>query len=136
VKVHLKKIGNCKFECLNEDGQKVIMDGPPSIGGNNEGVRPMEMVLMGLAGCSAVDVIHILNQGKIQLKDLIVDVIGDRVDGIPSVFNKIHLNFKAEGDFPVKKLERAVSLSMEKYCSVAKMLESSVEITFESSLNN
>lgn len=135
MKVQLKKIGNCKFECVNSDGQIVVMDGPPSIGGNNEGVRPMEMVLMGLAGCSAVDVIHILHQGKVELKDLSVDVVGERVEDVPAVFKKIHLDFKAEGDFPLKKLERAVALSMEKYCSVAKMLEGSVEITFQFSLN-
>jgi putative redox protein len=99
------------------------------MGGKNEGVRPMEMILMGLASCSSLDVLHILHKGKSEVTNLEVDVKAERANAIPAVFTNIHLHFKAKGDFTTEKLERAINLSMEKYCSVTKMLESTVNIT-------
>jgi putative redox protein len=95
----------------------------------------MEMVLMGLAGCSALDVIHILEkQQKEPLEDLVVTVRGARADATPAVYTDIALHFEASGPIDAHKFERAVKLSMEKYCSVTKMLEKSATITFTTSL--
>lgn len=129
MNVNLKLISGCKFEGTNTLGNKAIIEGPPDLGGKNEGVRPMEIILMGLAGCSSLDVLHILKKGKAEVENLEVDVQAERADAIPAVFTKINLHFKAKGSFTTEKLERAISLSMEKYCSVTKMLESTVKIT-------
>jgi putative redox protein len=129
MEINLKYISDCKFEATNAEGCIVLLDGPPDLGGKNQGLRPMEMILTGLAGCSALDVLHILQKGKEELKSLIVQVKGERAKEIPAVFTKIHLHFKGNGSFSGQKLERAIQLSMEKYCSVAKMLEPKVSIT-------
>ena len=129
MNINLKLISGCKFVGTNALGNTAIIEGPPDLGGKNEGVRPMEIILMGLAGCSSLDVLHILQKGKAEVLDLEVDVQAERANAIPAVFTKINLHFKAKGNFTVEKLERAISLSMEKYCSVTKMLESTVKIT-------
>ena len=129
MNVNLKLVSGCKFEGTNSLGNKANIEGPPDLGGKNEGVRPMEIILMGLAGCSSLDVLHILKKGKAEVDNLEVDVQAERADAIPAVFTKINLHFKAKGSFTKEKLERAISLSMEKYCSVSKMLESTVKIT-------
>jgi putative redox protein len=118
VEVKIGRVRGALFEATNASGQKALIDGPPELGGQGEGVRPMEMVLMGLAGCSALDVIHILEK---QQKE-------------PAVYTDIALHFEASGPIDAHKFERAVKLSMEKYCSVTKMLEKSATITFTTSL--
>lgn len=111
------------FEATNEEGAKLELDGPPNLGGDSAYFRPMQTVLAALAGCSAIDVIHILvNKQKEPLEDLDVEVEATRSESIPAVFTDIHVTFRASGDIAEKKLMRAVSLSMEKYCSVSKML--------------
>jgi putative redox protein len=127
--INLKLVSGCKFEGTNSLGNKVVIEGSPDMGGKNEGARPMEIILMGLASCSSLDVMHILQKGKAEVLNLEVDVQADRADAIPAVFTKINLHFKAKGSFTIEKLERAISLSIEKYCSVTKMLESTVKIT-------
>lgn len=113
----------------NDAGRTIALSGSPDIGPSDDGVRPMEAVLLGLASCSAVDVQLILQKGRHTLTHLDVWVDAERADAVPAVFTKIHLRFEAAGDFPASKLERAVALSHEKYCSVARMLEPDVEIT-------
>ncbi len=135
VEVKIGRVRGALFEATNASGQKALIDGPPELGGQGEGVRPMEMVLMGLAGCSALDVIHILEkQQKEPLEDLVVTVRGARADATPAVYTDIALHFEASGPIDAHKFERAVKLSMEKYCSVTKMLEKSATITFTTSL--
>ena len=135
VEVKIGRVRGALFEATNAGGQKALIDGPPELGGQGEGVRPMEMVLMGLAGCSALDVIHILEkQQKEPLEDLVVTVRGARADATPAVYTDIALHFEASGPIDAHKFERAVKLSMEKYCSVTKMLEKSATITFTTSL--
>lgn len=129
MKVGIKLVSGCKFEATNERGNVTYVEGSPDMGGKNEAVRPMEMILIGLAGCSSLDVLHILQKGHHTVNILDVSVDGERVDAIPAVFKKIHLHYKARGDFNAEKLERAIQLSMEKYCSVTKMLQSTVQIT-------
>ena len=131
MQIALRRVRGALFEATNPAGQKALIDGPPELGGQGEGVRPMEAVLIALAGCSAMDVIHILEkQQKEPLEDLDVDVVGQRADAIPAVYTDIELRFAASGAVDPHKLERAVRLSMEKYCSVAKMLQPTATITY------
>jgi putative redox protein len=133
--VALRRVRGALFEATNEAGQKCLLDGPPELGGQGEGVRPMEAVLAALAGCSALDVIHILEKKqKEPLEDLDVDVRGHRADATPAVYTDIELVFTASGAVDVRKLEHAVQLSMEKYCSVARMLAPTVNITWRAVL--
>lgn len=127
--INLKLVSGCKFIATNAMGNQAVIEGPPDLGGKNEGVRPMEIILMGLAGCSSLDVLHILQKGKAEVTFLEAEVKGERANAVPAVFTDIHLHFKAKGSFSVEKLERAIALSMEKYCSVSKMLEPTVKIS-------
>ncbi len=111
-------------------GHTVVMDGPPDHGGRNMGIRPMEMLLLGIGGCSSFDVMDILEKGRHQITDCKTEVTAERVDTVPSVFSKIHLHFMVSGKtLKPAVVERAVKLSAEKYCSASIMLSQSVEIT-------
>ncbi|NQZ57908.1 MAG: OsmC family protein [Lentisphaeraceae bacterium] len=129
VEVKLKRLSNCKFEAINSDGNTAIIDGPPALGGQNEGVRPMEMVLMGLAGCSSMDLLLILGKQRQNPEEIDVTIKGTRVDDVPAVYSDIHMHFDVSGEVSEKKLQKAVELSVDKYCSVVKMLEPTVKIT-------
>lgn len=130
--IELTKKGNFHFEALNEGGQKVNLDASPAIGGENKGARPMELLIMGLGGCSGIDVINILKKQKIELEDLKIKINAEREpDAIPSLFQTIHVNFAFKGEVDKNKAERAVALSMDKYCSVAKTLEKTAKITYD-----
>jgi putative redox protein len=128
TEIKLKRIEGLKFEAINSIGKTAILDGPEKIGGNNDGLRPMEMLLIGLAGCSSFDIIHILNKGRQDVQDFEVEVKAERADAVPAVFTKIHVHFKVSGGLSEKRLEQAVQLSMDKYCSVSAMLGQSCEI--------
>lgn len=118
------------FVAQNEQKNEVHMDASPAIGGQNKGARPMEMLIMGLGGCSAIDVISILNKQKITVEGLSIEIDAEREkDAVPSLFTKIHVSFIFTGPLDQNKAERAVALSMEKYCSVAKTLEKTAVIT-------
>jgi putative redox protein len=135
MEVKLSRVRGGLFEATNSTGQRTLVDGPPDLGGQGEGIRPMEMLLAAMAGCSALDVILILEkQQKEPLTDLNVTVKGTRADAVPAVYTHIAVHFEATGAVDAHKLERAVKLSMEKYCSVAKMLEKSCEISFTTSV--
>lgn len=113
-------------------GHTVVMDGPPDHGGRNIGIRPMEMILLGVGGCSSFDVMDILQRGRHNIIDCVAEITAERVDTIPSVFSKIHLHFKVTGqDLKEAVVARAVKLSAEKYCSASIMLGKSVEITHD-----
>lgn len=110
----------------SESGHKVVLDGA------NPGTAPspMEMVLLSAGTCSAIDVVSILEKARQSVDDVSVEIEAQRAETVPKVFTSIHLKFVVEGkDVAAKHVERAVSLSADKYCSVAKMLEASVEIT-------
>ncbi len=104
-------------------GHAVVMDGPPDHGGRNMGPRPMEMILLGVGGCSSFDVVDILQKGRHDIIDCTAELTAERVDAVPAVFSKIHLHFKVKGrNLSVAAVERAVKLSAEKYCSASIML--------------
>jgi putative redox protein len=104
-------------------GHSVVMDGAPEAGGRNMGVRPMEMLLLGLGGCTAFDVVSILRKSRQQMVDCEVELEAERAEDIPRVFTKIHVHFIVRGkNLDEKKVARAVELSADKYCSASRML--------------
>lgn len=135
MKIHLKRLNeNYHFETKNERGDVVHLDNKSEP--NPQGASPMELLLMGIAGCSSIDIVMILKKQQLEMTNLEMDVEGFRVDGaIPNVFKRIHLKIFIDGDIPENKAKRAVDLSLEKYCSVAKMLEKTAEISSEIILN-
>lgn len=119
----VKWIDGRMFVGESGSGHTLVMDGPPDHGGRNLGPRPMEMILLGVGGCSSFDVIDILEKGRHAVTDCCVELKAERVDAVPSVFSKIHLHFKVTGkDLSSSAVERAVRLSAEKYCSASIML--------------
>jgi putative redox protein len=113
-------------------GHAVVMDGAPEFGGRNLGMRPMEMLLLGLGGCSSFDVVLILQKSKQQVLDCEVLMEAERADKDPKVFTRIHLHFVVSGrNLSPEKVERAVKLSAEKYCSASIMLGKTAEITHD-----
>ncbi|MFN1835414.1 OsmC family protein [Balneola sp. MJW-20] len=121
------------MEAANEEGGKIRMDGNTQIGGLEGGMSPMQMLLAAIGGCSAIDVISILEKQKQTLKDLSVEVDGDKekTKAGYSEYKSIHLHFRLSGDLDPKKVERALELSITKYCSVSKALEKGSEISYD-----
>lgn len=132
MKATVKWVDGRAFLGESGSGHTVVMDGPPDHGGRNIGIRPMEMILLGVGGCSSYDVMDILQKGRHEVLDCIVELTAERVDTIPSVFSEIHLYFKVTGkQLKESVVERAVKLSAEKYCSASIMLGKSVKITHD-----
>ena len=132
MEVKLKWVDGMMFLGESESGHAVVLDGPPEIGGRNMGIRPMEMLLLGMGGCTSIDVMQILQKGRQNITDCIAEISADRVDTIPKVFSKIHVHFIVSGkDLKETVVARAIKLSAEKYCSASIMLEKSVEITHD-----
>ncbi|OEY65734.1 OsmC family protein [Marinobacter sp. X15-166B] len=124
MKASVTWTGNASFKTTSGSGHSVQLDGPPDHGGQNLGPRPMEMVLMGLGGCSAFDVMSILQKSRQNVTDCTVALSAERADAIPAVFTKIHLHFTITGHALKENLvKRAVNLSAEKYCSASIMLQ-------------
>ena len=117
-------VDGAMFVASSGSGHRVVMDGPPDHGGKNLGARPMEMVLMGLGGCTAFDVVDILKKSRQPVRDCRVDLTAERADAVPAVFTKIHIHFVVSGSgLAPKQVARAVALSATKYCSASMMLE-------------
>jgi putative redox protein len=132
MKARVKLIEGVSFAGQSESGHTVVMDGAPEAGGKNLGVRPMEMLLMGLGGCSAFDVVMILRKSRQQVTDCVADLDATRADTDPKVFTKIHVHFTVTGkSLDPKRVEQAVKLSAEKYCSASIMLGKVAEITHD-----
>lgn len=111
-------------------GHSVIIDGAPEAGGRNLGFRPMEMMLLGLGGCSAFDVMHILKRGREHVTDCVVEIDAQRAQTDPKVFTQIALKYIVTGrGLDRKKVERAVALSAEKYCSASAIMAKTAEMT-------
>ncbi len=127
------------FEAENETGSKVQMDADVKIGGANLGARPMELLLMGLGGCSAIDIVSILKKQKQKINNFNIEIEGEkekREGEETSLFSKIIMHFFLEGEIELSKAERAAKLSVEKYCSVGKTLElAGAKIDYKISVN-
>lgn len=123
MQARIKWVENAAFVGTTGSGHGLLIDGPPDIGGQNLGVRPMELMLLSVGACSAVDVVHILKKGRQAVADVQVEVKGERTDTDPKVFTRIHLHFIVSGvGLAQGTVERAVKLSAEKYCSASIML--------------
>jgi putative redox protein len=116
----------------SHSGHSITMDGPPEIGGENLGVRPMEMLLLGVAGCTMIDVVTTLKKMRQDLTNCETKLSAERADEHPKVFTDIHIQFIVKGqDLDPKKVEKAITLSAEKYCSASIMLGKTASITHD-----
>jgi len=132
MKAVVKWLDNMSFVGESESGHSVVMDGPPESGGRNLGVRPMEMVLLGMGGCTAFDVVLILQRQRQEITDCYVELSSERAEEVPKVFTKIHVHYVVKGkNLNEKRVARAVDMTAEKYCSVSIMLAKSVEVTHD-----
>lgn len=124
MQAKVKWVDGAQFLGESGSGHSVVMDGPEDHGGRNTGVRPMEMLLLGLGGCSAFDVMNILTKSRQAVTDCHVELSAERAEGVPSPFTKIHLHFVVTGRaLKENQVKRAVELSATKYCSASIMLE-------------
>ncbi|MBE0436145.1 MAG: OsmC family protein [Methylomicrobium sp.] len=132
MEAKVKWVDGVMFVGETGSGHAVVMDGSPDHGGRNMGARPMEMILLGLGGCSSFDVVEILRKGRNDIADCRVEITAERAESIPSVFTKIHLHFVVTGrELKANAVERAIKLSAEKYCSASIMLGKTAEVTHD-----
>jgi len=132
LKACIKWVENALFLAESGSGHAVVMDGPPESGGKNLGVRPMEMLLIGMGGCASFDVVHILRKGRHDVRHCEAFLEADRADADPKVFTRIHLHFVITGKGLTETVvERAVKLSAEKYCSASIMLGKTATVTHD-----
>lgn len=127
----IKWVDNAMFLGESGSGHSVVMDGPADHGGRNMGVRPMEMLLIGMGGCASFDVMSILKKSRQDVLDCRAELSAERADTVPAIFTKIHLHFVVSGkNLKEKQVAKAVELSATKYCSASIMMEAAgVEVT-------
>ncbi len=132
MKCRVKWLDHMTFVGESGSGHAVVMDGAPEHGGRNMGFRPREMLLLGVGGCTAFDVVSILKKSRQAIVNCEVEIDSDRAEQIPKVFTRIHIHFIITGNSldPVK-VEKAVNLSADKYCSASKMLGKTAEMTHD-----
>jgi putative redox protein len=132
MKARIKWVENVAFLGETESGHAVLMDGAPEGGGRNLGPRPMEMLLIGAGGCTAYDVVHILKKSRAAITDCVAEIEAERADEDPKVFTKIHFHFIVTGkNLKPDQVERAITLSAEKYCSASIMLGKTAAMTHD-----
>jgi putative redox protein len=132
MKARVKWIEGVAMLGESGSGHGVVMDGPPELGGRNVGVRPMEMLLMGLGGCTQFDVLMILRKARQTVTDCVVELTAERAETDPKVFTAIHVHFIVTGrGLDPQRVERAIKLSAEKYCSASIMLGATASITHD-----
>ena len=132
MRATIKWIDNVMFVGQSGSGHSVVIDGPPAAGGENAGIRPMELVLMGLGACTSFDVMTILKKSRQDVVDCHTELEAERAEEIPQVFTRIHVHFVVTGNnLKARHVERAVNLSAEKYCSASIMLAKTATITHD-----
>jgi len=132
MKATIKWIDGVGFVGESESGHAVVLDGPPTAGGRNIGIRPMELLLIGMGGCSAFDVVSILTKGRQDLVDCRAELSAERAEEDPKVFTRIHVHYVVSGrGLKAATVERAIKLSAEKYCSASIMLGKTAEVTHD-----
>ncbi|MEQ6342861.1 MAG: OsmC family protein [Gammaproteobacteria bacterium] len=132
MKARIKWVQDVMFVGESETGHAVVLDGAPEIGGRNLGMRPMEMLLLGMGGCTAIDVMLILKKSREQVKDCVIELQAQRADTDPKVFTAIHVHFIVTGkSLKEATVKRAIDLSAEKYCSASIMLGKTANITHD-----
>jgi len=132
MKTRVKWLDHMSFVGESASGHSVVMDGPEDSGGRNLGIRPMEMLLLGMGGCSSFDVVSMLKKGRQDMTSCEVEIEAQRADAEPKVFTKIHMHFIIKGrDISDAKVKKAVSLSADKYCSASIMLGKTAKVTHD-----
>ena len=132
MKARVKWIENVTFLAESGSGHGQVLDGAPEAGGSNLGARPMELLLMGLGGCTAVDIVLILRRGREKVTDCVVELEAERAETDPKIFTRIHIRYVVTGrKLSEAKVARAVKLSAEKYCSASAIMAKSAEITHD-----
>ncbi len=131
VKVELHRLsGDYHLQAVNANNNTVELDASPDIGGTNKGMRPMEMLLSALGGCTAIDVILIMKKKRQDLRDIKITVTGEREEGtIPNIFHTINVHFDLYGPVDPEKAARAIEMSHDKYCSVTHMVNKTAKVT-------
>ena len=132
MKAQVKWLGGRAFEGTPDSGHSVIMDSSPDFGGDDRGIRPMEMLMVGMGGCTSIDVMNILEKSRQDVTACVAEVSAERADTEPKVFVRMHVHFKVTGrNLDAQRVQRAISLSAEKYCSASIMLGKTAEITHD-----
>ncbi|TWT13516.1 OsmC family protein [Reyranella sp. CPCC 100927] len=132
VTARIAWVDNALFVGESGSGHTVTMDGAPDVGGRNLGARPMEMVLIGMGGCTAIDVVSMLKKQRQDVRDVAIELVAERADDHPKVFTQVKVVYRVRGKGLNRALvERAVSLSDEKYCSATAMVRQSATVTHE-----
>lgn len=130
-KAYIKQVKGITFAGKTDSNHWVTMDGPEDFGGSDAGIRPKELLLLGLGGCTGSDVVSILNKKRIHIDDFEMNLIADTTDEHPQVFTKINIEYVFYGkDINPKDVERAIELSQTKYCGVTAMFQKAMEITY------
>jgi putative redox protein len=130
MKARVKLVEGITFVAESGSGHAIVMDASPDVGGRDLGARPMELVLMGAGGCSAIDVVHILRKARQDMVDCVVELEAERAAEDPKVFTRIHMHYIVTGrGLNPAQVERAIKLSKEKYCSATIMLAKTAEVT-------
>lgn len=132
MKIQLKRLDQAfHMQATNEAGNTVTSDGAEKIGGSGKGMRPMEMLISSLGSCSAIDVIQFLKKMRQPLEHIELEIDAERdPEAVPSLFTKVHIHYRLKGALDTRKAEKAVSMSVDKYCSVARILEKTAEISW------
>ena len=137
MKGEVRLVDGVRFQVTSGSGHTTHTDGPPEEGGQNLGMRPMEMVLLGMGGCTAFDVVKILRKRRHEPELVEIQMDAQRADEVPKVFTAIHLKYRVKGEgIKENEVRRAIDLSIEKYCSATRMLASTAEVTYEFELLN
>lgn len=132
MQARVKWVENVCFMGESDSGHTIVMDGAPEAGGRNLGMRPMELLLIGMGGCTQFDVVTILKKARQPVTDCVAEIRAERAEGIPKVFTRIHVHFVVTGrGLAPAQVERAIKLSAEKYCSASLMLGKVAEITHD-----
>ena len=131
IKININRLNDgFQLEGVNEDGNTVHMDASADVGGTGTGMRPMQLLLTALGACGTIDIISILKKQRQPLEDIKIEVKGDRPDTTPAPFIAAHIHFKLFGKLDPDKVQKAVSLSVDKYCSVAETIKKTTKITY------
>jgi len=132
MKAEVKWLGGRAFEGTPDSGHRVIMDSSADFGGQDQGIRPMEMLLVGMGGCTSIDVMNILEKSRQDVTGCVAEIAAERAETEPKVFVRMHVHFKVTGrNLDPTRIARAIELSAEKYCSASIMLGKTAEITHD-----
>jgi putative redox protein len=132
MKAQVKWVNGMQFIGSSGSGHAMVIDGAPEVGGENTGMRPMEMLLMSMGSCSAMDVVFIARRARQDISACVVEVTGERAETVPKVFTSIHVHYKVSGkNLDEQQIVRAITMSADKYCSVAAMMKQATQVTHD-----